>query len=379
VRSEHEEDDMTDERFDVAVVGGGVAGLITGRRLAERGQRFVVLDEHERVGDAWRERYESLRLFSYRRYASPPGAPLPMDRWDCPTGAQLADHLEAVARRESLPVRCGARVERLSRQDDGTFALEITSDARSVRLSASAVVIATGAHRRPVVPSFADLLDPRIRQLHSLGYRSTRDLAPGPVLVVGAGNSGTDIALEAARAGHETVLAGRHPGQTPFELDSRAGRLASTAMLFTLRHLTVRTPAGRRMKKRLRDHGLLLIRNKLAHLEAAGIRRTGRVVGVRDGLPVLADGGVLRPGTVVWATGSRPDLRFLDIDGALDDDGEPVQTEGVADRVPGLGFVGLDFQYSAASGTIQGMDRDARAVLDALLRPAGRRAHAVAA
>jgi putative flavoprotein involved in K+ transport len=370
---------MGEERFDVAVVGGGVAGLITGRRLAERGRRFVILDEHERVGDAWRERYASLRLFSYRRYASLPGAPLPMGRWDCPTGTQLADHLEAVARRESLPVRCGVHVERVGRLDDGSFVLETTSGAGFGRLSADATVVAAGAHRRPVVPSFADLLEPSIRQLHSLGYRGAGDLAPGPVLVVGAGNSGTDIALEAARAGHETMLAGRHPGQTPFELDSRAGHLASMAMLFALRHLTVRTPPGRRMKARLRDHGLVLIRNKLAHLDVAGVRRTGRVVGVRNGLPALDGGDVVRPATVVWATGSRPDLRFLDIEGALDDDGEPVQTEGVADRVPGLGFVGLDFQYSAASGTIQGMDRDARAVLDALLHPARRPEHAVAA
>ncbi|MDH2442730.1 NAD(P)-binding domain-containing protein [Amnibacterium sp. CER49] len=370
---------MSVERFDVAVVGGGVAGLITGRRIAERGLRSVILDEHERVGDAWRERYESLRLFSYRRYASPPGAPLPMARWDCPTGVQLADHLEAMVRREALPVRCGVRVDRLSRRADGTFVLETTSAGAASRVLADAVVVATGAHRRPVVPPFADLLDPGIPQLHSLGYRSAAGLAPGPVLVVGAGNSGTDIALDAARAGHETVLAGRHPGQTPFELDSPRGRLASTAMLFALRHLTVRTPMGRRMKERLRDHGLLLIRNKLAHLDAAGVRRLGRVVGARNGLPVVAGGDVLRPGTIVWATGSRPDLRFLDVEGALDDDGEPVQTEGIADRVPGLGFVGLDFQYSAASGTIQGMDRDARAVLRALLAPARRRSHTVAA
>ncbi len=353
------------EHTDVLVVGSGVAGLITGYRLRQRQVDFLILDAHERVGDVWRERYDSLRLFSYRHSASLPGLPAPIRMRDCPSRNQMADYLEEYARYFDLPVRTGTRVERISRDDSG-FRVETVGPEGPVTVSASTVIVAAGAHRRPVRPPFADRLDRGIRQLHSLDYRSPDGFDPGPVLVIGAGNSGTDIALDAARAGHPTILAGRHPGQTPFPIDSLPGFLGGHVFLFALRHSTVRTRRGRAMRERMRGHGLMLIRNKLADLDAAGVRRVGRVVAVQDGLPVLDGGEVLSPATVVWCTGSRPDLAWLDLDGALDENGEPVHTEGVADAVPGLGFVGLDFQFSAASGTIQGMDRDARAVLDAV-------------
>jgi putative flavoprotein involved in K+ transport len=357
------------ERKDVVVVGAGVAGLITGYRLQQRGTEFVLLEGSDRIGDGWRERYDSLRLFSYRHYAGLPGRRMPIGVRDCPTRDQMADYLEDYARAFALPVRTGTRVERVSRADGGFLVETIGPDGPGT-IEARVVIVAAGAHRRPVRPPFADRLDPAIRQVHSLRYRSPADLAPGPVLVVGAGNSGTDVALDAVRAGHPTVLAGRHPGQTPFEIDTLLGFVAGHAFLFALRHLTVRSRPGRAMRERLHGHGLMLIRNKLAHLDAAGVQRVTRIMGVQDGRPVTDTGEVLAPATVVWCTGSRPDLAWLDLDGVLDEDGEPVHTEGVAEGMPGLGFVGLDFQYSAASSTIQGMDRDARAVLDALLRTA---------
>ncbi|MDQ1512368.1 MAG: putative flavoprotein involved in transport [Microbacteriaceae bacterium] len=355
-------------QVEVAVIGGGVAGLLAGQRLRARGVDFVILDDHARVGDAWRERYDSLRLFSYRYYASLPGLPMPVGVRHCPTRDELADYLEGYARHFELPVRTSTRVIRVGRAEDGGFVIEVESPTGHEAILASRVIVAAGAHRRPVRPPFADLVDPRVRQLHSIGYRGPADFAPGPVLVVGAGNSGTDIALDAARAGHVVVLAGRHPGQTPFAIDSLPGFIGGHVFLFVLRHLTVRTRVGRAARERQRGHGLMLIRNKLADLDAAGVRRVERIAAVRNGLPVTSDGEELTPAAIVWCTGSRPELSWLEVDGALDEDGEPIQTEGVADHVPGLAYLGLDFQYSAASATIQGMTRDARTVVDRLLR-----------
>jgi putative flavoprotein involved in K+ transport len=353
-------------RVQVAVIGAGVGGLAVSRELLDRGVEFVVLDDHERVGDSWRERYDSLRLFSYRRYASLPGHPIALGMRGCPTRDQMADYLEEYARHFRLPVQGSTRVVRVRRE--GPFALDVESPAGPEVILADQVVVAAGAHRRPVRPAFAERLDPRIRQLHSMRYRGPADFAPGSVLVVGAGNSGTDIALDAARSGRVTELAGRHPGQTPFDLDTLAGFLGAHVFLFVLRHLTTRSGFGRAAKERQRGHGLMLIRNKLADLDRAGVRRVGRIGEVRDGLPVTADGEELHPGTIVWCTGSTPELSWLDIDGALDDVGRPVETEGLADAVPGLAFVGLEFQVSAASGTVQGMTRDARTVVRRLLR-----------
>lgn len=188
------------------------------------------------------------------------------------------------------------------------------------------------------------------------------------MLVVGAANSGTDIALEAAAAGHETVLAGRNPGQVPGRIDTPIGNLISGVFIRRLRGLTLDTEKGRRAWEQQRGHGVNLVRNHLADLSRAGIRQTGRVASVEDGLPVLADGERLDPATIVWCTGSVPILDWIDIPGFADEQG--IRHErGISTTVPGLAFMGLPFQYSIASPTLMGMGRDAEYVVEQLLRP----------
>lgn len=341
--------------IDTVVVGGGPAGLTMGYHLQCSGRDFVVLDADRGIGDSWRQRYDSLRLFSLPKYASLPGWRLPTPGY--PTRDDMADYLEAYAARFDLPVRSGVRVTSVIAEDGG---LLVSTPAQNYL--ARNVIVATGAHRRPAVPVFADGLDPRIRQLTSLGYRNPQQFAPGPVLVVGAGNSGTDIALDAAAAGHETYLAGRHPGQVPIDIDTPRGQRAQPVVMFAFRHvLTLRTPMGRKAHARHLDHGVNLVRNKLADLDAAGITRIGRIEQLRDGQPVPSEGSVPPVGTVVWCTGSRPDHRFLEVP-VFGDDGRPRHHRGVT-AVPGLYFLGLEFQFALASGQLQGLDRDARYLL----------------
>ena len=347
---------MGEERYGTVVVGGGQAGLVMAYHLKRRREDFVVLESRLRVGDVWRQRYDSLRLFSLPRYASLPGWRIPVKGF--PTRDDMADYLEAYADRFDLPVRTGVRVERLCRDGSG-FVLE-TSEGT---IRADRVVVATGAHAKARTPRLAAELDPAIRQLHSMDYRNPDQLAPGGVLVVGAGNSGTDIALDTAPT-HKTWVAGRHPGQVPFDIDSRRSRVAIPVVMFVFRHvLTLRTKPGRKAYAHNRTHGVNLIRNKLADLDAAGIRRVGRVESVVDGKPVTAEGEVLDVANVVWATGSTPEHSWLHVPAAFDDEGEPDQWRGAAREVPGLYFLGLDFQYALASGQIQGLDRDARHVV----------------
>jgi len=238
---------------------------------------------------------------------------------------------------------------------------------------ADQVVVATGSHQRASTPAWAALLDPAIRQVHSVDYRNPSHLAPGNVLVVGAGNSGTDIALEAART-HPTWLAGRHPGQVPVDIDSPRARAVIPVVMFAFKHvLTLRTPMGRAQRQKGLGHGAALVRNKIEDLDAAGITRVGRVLGTRDGLPVAEEVGQLRVSTVVWCTGSEPDHGWLNLP-VFGSDGRPRHHRGVSDAEPGLYLVGLDFQFSQASATIQGVDQDARYVVRRLRRRA-RKAH----
>jgi putative flavoprotein involved in K+ transport len=347
------------DRVGTVVIGAGQAGLAIGYYL--RGQDFVILDGDERVGDCWRKRYDSLRLFSLPRYASLPG--LRIGTRDCPSRDEMADYLERYAVHHQLPVRTGVRVTRLSRDGDGFLVETNAGDWRAAN-----VVVAAGMHSVPRWPSFAGELDPSIRQLHSLEYRNPSQLAEGTVLVVGAANSGTDIALEAVKT-HRTLLAGRHPGQVPVDIDSKVGHLFTPVVMFLFKYVLTRgTPMGRKAIANAVHNGLPLTRNKLAHLDAAGIERIGRIEGVRDGKPVTADGEVLADvRTVVWSTGSDPDHGWIDLP-LFGEDRRPRHERGVSNDVPGLYFLGLDFQYAIASASIQGVDRDARFLVKHLAR-----------
>jgi putative flavoprotein involved in K+ transport len=348
---------------ETVVVGGGQAGLAVGYSLARRGLPFVILDANERIGDAWRTRWDSLRLFSMARYNGLPGMPFPGPTDAFPTKDQMADYLEAYAARFELPVRTGVRVDRLGRRDDR---FEVA--AGTMRFEADNVVVAMGSHQLPSVPPFAVELDPGIVQLHAGDYRNLTQLHDGAVLVVGVGNSGGEIALDLAGS-HPTSLAGKEVGHVPFRIESAVARRILLPLLFRLivHHLlTVDTPLGRRMRPRLLSHGQPLVRVKPSDLAAAGVQRVGRVVGIKDGLPVLEDGRTLEVANVIWCTGYRPAFAWIDLP-VFDATGhEPRQHRGIVEAEPGLYFVGLFFLYALSSGFLRGVGRDAEHVVEAI-------------
>ncbi len=348
---------MAAESFDTVIVGGGQAGLATGHHLKKRGRSFVILDASERVGDPWRKRWDSLRLYSPASYDGLPGLRFPAKRTSYPTTHEMADYLEAYAAHFELPVRSGTAVDTLAQAD------RYVLTAGDQTFEADNVVVATGVMQKPYVPSFAPRLDPRITQIHSNDYRNLSQLQDGAVLVVGASHSGSDIAYEAA-ASHHTILSGVDTGQIPARVDTRRGRMGFRALFFAGSHiLTMDTPMGRKMRHHVRHGGAPLLRHRRKELLAAGVERTlARTVGVEDGRPVLDDGRVLDVQNVVWCTGFRPDFSWIDVPFDLGDDGYPVQYRGVVDSAPGLYFVGLLFLHSFTSMLIGGTGRDAERV-----------------
>ena len=347
------------EPIPTVIIGGGQAGLVMGYHLQRAGEQFVILDASARVGDSWRNRWDSLRLFTRPRYSSLPGRPMRLNTFA--THSQMADYLEEYARYFDLPVRNGVRVHRLSRTHNG-FRLETSAG----EVLANRIVIATGGYQTPVIPDFAADLTHGIRQLHSAAYRNAGQLQ-GTVLVVGAGNSGAEIALEAVRTGHPTWLAGRHPGEVPFRIEARKARVLTPIVMFVLRRiLTLDTPMGRKFRTQSMDHGKLLVRTKMSDLENAGVQRVARIADAREGLPVTVDGEVLKPQTVVWCTGFRPDYSWIDLP-VTDERGQPITERGVSPET-GLYFLGLEFQYAVASSSIQGLDQDARYLARAMAK-----------
>jgi putative flavoprotein involved in K+ transport len=346
------------EQLETVIIGGGQAGLSVGYHLARRGRRFVILDANQRIGDAWRKRWDSLRLFTPARYDGLPGWRFPAPAWSFPTKDEVADYLEAYAARFDLPVRTGVRVDGLSRQA-GRYVVA----AGERRFEADQVVVASGAYRRPRIPAFAAELDPGIVQLHSSQYRDPSQLQEGGVLVVGAANSGAEIALEVSRT-HRTWLSGRHPGQEPARPGSTWFRLLVPVIWFMASHvLTLKTPIGRAVWRKFRSRGLPLARVRPKDITAAGIERAPRTAGARGGLPVLDDGRDLEVTNVIWCTGFVPDFAWIDLP-VFAEDGGPVHDRGIVGAEPGLYFVGLVFLYALASSLVGGVGRDAEHIAE---------------
>ena len=351
------------EQFETIIIGGGQAGLATGYQLARLGLPFVILDANDRVGDSWRDRWDSLRLFTPARYDALPGMSFPASGLSYPTKDETADYLEAYAAKFELPVRTGVRVDRLVKEDD-----RFVVTAGHLRFEAENVVVASGAHHVPRVPGFAPDLDPAIVQLHSSRYRRPSQLGEGGVLVVGAGNSGAEIAMESSRH-HRTWLSGRDTGQEPTRAGSRPDRLLVPIMWFLAsRVVDVRTPIGRKVRDQFLDppRGIPLGRVRRKDIAAAGIERVPRTAGVRDGYPVLEDGRILDVSNVVWCTGFVPDFSWIDLP-IFDHNGFPTHTRGVVESHRGLYFMGLLFLSTLSSALVGGVGRDAKHIAGHLM------------
>jgi putative flavoprotein involved in K+ transport len=350
---------MKRQQYGTVVIGGGQAGLAVGYFLRQQGRSFAILDASERVGDSWRARWDSLRLYSPASKDALPGMRFPARSTSYPTANEMADYLEAYAAEFELPVRSGTAVQELTRE--GGRYVAISGDQR---FEADNVVIATGVMQKPYTPAFAAELDPRITLLHSNDYRNPAQLQEGPVLVVGASHSGADLAYELA-ATHDVTLSGRDTGQIPASVETRRGRLGFKMLFFVGTHiLTADTPLGRKMRPHIRHGGAPLLRYRRKDLKAAGVERVlERTAGVQDGLPVLDGGRVLDVANVVWCTGFRPDYSWIRFPFELGEDGYPVQYRGVVSSSPGLYFSGLLFLHSFTSMLIGGAGRDAERVV----------------
>jgi putative flavoprotein involved in K+ transport len=340
------------ERYEVIIIGAGQAGLAAGYWLGKQDIDFLILDAHPRVGDVWRRRWDSLRLFTPARYSGLPGMPFPGDPYHLPTRNEVADYLEWYARTFELPVRNNVLVRHVHRVD-GVY--EITTNGTTFQ--ADNVIVATGAFHTPRVPAFSRDIDPAIVQLHSSEYQRPDELPDGDVMVVGAGNSGAQIAIELSKT-RRVFLAGRSVG-------SMRRRVLGRDVFDWLWRTVMRPGAdsflGRRIRQNVMGSSDALIGMTESDLARAGILRTGRVVGAAEGQPVLADGtNATNVRSIVWCTGFSPDFGWIDVP-VFGEDGFPRHARGVT-AATGLYFLGLRFLYRLNSSLIGGVGADARHV-----------------
>jgi putative flavoprotein involved in K+ transport len=345
--------------LDVVVVGGGQAGLAMAWHLRRQGMRFQVLEAGPEVGQVWRARWDSLKLFSPAQYSSLPGMPFPAPADTYPAKEPVADYLQVYATAFNLPVAFNARVTELRRAGE---IFEVRAGDAVYR--ARQVVVATGPFQVPFTPPPARKLDASVTQLHSAAYRNPQAVPDGPVLVVGGGNSGFQIAQELAASRHVDLSIGARVPMLP-------QRLLGRDLFWWLTRLgLLRVTGTSRLGRRMQARGEFVIGSNRRRLHRAGVRFRPRLVDAERNLVRFADGGTVQIRTVIWSTGFRSDYSWIHIPGVVTD-GKVAHRRGVTE-VPGLYFLGLSWQHTRGSALLGFVHNDAAYLADRIA--AGRQA-----
>ncbi|MFL5864707.1 MAG: flavin-containing monooxygenase [Solirubrobacteraceae bacterium] len=339
------------DHLEVAVIGGGQAGLAIGYFLAQQGRNFAILEAADQPADGWRTRWESLKLFTPVRYSSLPGLPFPGDPDAYPGRDEVVGYLTEYARQFTLPVVLGSRVRSI-RQAEDRYLVEV--DGRSY--TADRVVVATGPFQVPFVPPLAAQLGKDVFQLHSTRYRAPGDLPDGRVLVVGGGNTGFQIAeeLSATREVHLSVGS----RQTPLPQ-----RILGRDLFWYLEKIgAMRKSTDSRIGRRLAGRDTLIGSSPWTLGRRHGVRLHPRAVEASGRTVRFSDGSELDAGVVIWATGFRNDHSWIDAP-IFDDQQRVVHRRGVTDS-PGVYFLGLTWQYTRGSALIGWVGDDAAYIAD---------------
>ncbi|WP_413789024.1 flavin-containing monooxygenase [Bacillus kandeliae] len=344
-------------KYDVVIIGGGQAGLSMGFYLKKSDLSFIILDQAKEVGASWKERYDSLTLFTPRVYSSVPGFMFSGDQEGYPTKDEVVEYLSAYAKEFTLPIQHNTEVQKLVQVENGFQVLTNQGE-----WFARKVVVATGPFQKPFVPAFSKELSESVFQLHSSQYKNATQLNKGSVLVVGGGNSGAQIAVELAKKREVYLSAGHKLKFLPLYIGKRN-------LFWWFDVLGVyRAPVHSKVGKFIQKQPDPIIGLELkALLKKGKITLKSRTTAIKQDHFMFADGSEVSVKNVIWSTGFRSDYQWIDVAGVLDENGTPLHERGVT-SIHGLYFLGLPWQFNRSSALLQGVGEDAQYLIQHIMK-----------
>lgn len=346
---------MSEKRYEVIIIGAGQAGIAMSYQLKQKGiENHLMIDAQKRIGDSWRYRYKSLVLFTPKSYSALPGLKMKGHPNSYPTKNEMADYLEGYVENFDLPHRMNTMVTRI-KKENGNFMIYTEGE----KLQSRKVIIASGAFQKPFIPSIIKNMDNTLTQLHSSLYIEPSDLRNGSVLVVGGGNSGAQIAVELSTEKEEVVLAMSHkPKFLPLGILGRS--IFYWLEKLQLLYAGTDTVRGRLFQKR--NDPIFGMDLKRA-IKEQRVKVKPRVTEVTGDQVTFSDGSTMKVNNIIWATGFNPSYEMIQIDGAVDNRGKPIQNKGLS-PIDGLYYIGLPWQYCRGSALVCGVGKDARFLVD---------------
>ncbi|HMH70651.1 MAG TPA: NAD(P)-binding domain-containing protein [Candidatus Saccharimonadales bacterium] len=344
-------------KHDLIIIGSGQAGLAAAYDAHTQGLDYLALEAHDNIGDSWRERYDSLTLFTPRKYSNLAGMDMPGEEWDYPTKDEVADYLQQYADHFDLKVALGQHVTRLA-HDGENFVITTSKE----EFTAQNVVAATGPFQTPRIPEWSKQLDQNVKQLHSSQYHNPDDIDGESVLVVGGGNSGAQIVAELA-ADHKASLS---VAEKPIVIPAQ---LLGKSLFWWLDKVGALSAPADSLRTKLfgLQKGIPVIGTDLQGLLKQGkLDMLPRAVGAEGQEVLFEDGSRQAFDTVIWSTGFTQDYSWLQVPNALDDHGKPAHHDGISSTVDNLYYLGQTWQRTINSALLGGVKYDARFIVSAI-------------
>lgn len=339
--------------YNTIIIGGGQAGLSVARYLKEKGIDYIVLDKEKEIGASWKNRYDSLVLDSFAKYSKLENFPFQGNQKRQPTKDEVAEYLKSFAEFYDIKPVFDTEVYSIEKEGDD-FIIKTNKDT----YKSKSVVITTGPFNTPYIPEYAYFISTEIYQLHAKNYKNSSEIPAGKILVVGGGNSGSEIAKELVENNRDII----------FSFKGKLKSIPSSefsqwiAYRLGIAHIPQKSILGKIVRWYTKgkavgmDVGMLLKNDRLTC--------TGEIIDIAPNGDILSTTAKIdKVSNIIWATGYKNDFSIIKIK----EFDESLQNRGVS-NIPGLYLLNIRWQHSKSSSHLAGISKDAKYIANTIYK-----------